>query len=129
MQPVLQLAALAVVAALLSRMVPAKEFSILLPLAACGFVLGVLLEFLTPVLSFVRELEELAGLESALLEPLWKVLGITLVSRLGAQLCTDAEQKSLAELIRQGGEWLGIYAALPLLRAVLALMRGLLGGE
>ncbi len=128
MQQVLQLAALAVIAAMLTRLVPEKAFSVLLPLGTCLIALGLLVEFLSPVLDFARELQELVGLESALLEPLWKVLGITLVCRLGAQLCTDAEQKTLAELLRRGGDLLGLYAALPLLRAVLALLRGLVGG-
>jgi len=128
MPQALQLTALAVIAALLVRTVPAKEFAVLLPLAAGLLVIGLLAEFLGPVLDFARELETLTGLESAVLVPLWKVLGITLVCRLGAQVCVDTEQKALAELVRRGGDVLGLYAALPLLRAVLQLLRGLMGG-
>ena len=122
MAEVVQLAALAVVAALLTRLIPGKEFSILLPLAAGLVVMNLVVEFLRPVLSFAEELQALTGLESTLLEPVWKVLGITLVCRLGAQLCVDAEQKALAEIILRGGDVLGLYAALPLLRAVVALV-------
>ena len=128
MSQALQLTALAVVAALLVRMVPAKEFAQLLPLAACMAITVLVVEFLSPVLDFARELQEATGLEPALLTPLWKVLGITLVCRLGAQICLDAEQKTLAELIQRGGDVLGLYTALPLLRAVLTLLRGLMGG-
>ena len=85
-------------------------------------------EYVAPILELARELQDLTGLESSLLVPLWKVLGITLICRLGTQICADAEQKAMSELIRRGGDVLSLYAALPLLRAVLTLLRGLMGG-
>ena len=128
MAQAMQMAALAVVTALLVRTVSAKEFSVLLPLAAGLLIIGLAAEYVAPILELARELQDLTGLESSLLVPLWKVLGITLICRLGTQICADAEQKALSELIRRGGDVLSLYAALPLLRAVLTLLRGLMGG-
>ncbi len=129
MQQALQLAALAILTALLIRMQQGKEYGILLALAACAAAGVVLARVVQPLLTFVRELGEQTGLQPALLSPLWKVVGITLISRLSGAVCDDAGQKTLGELVRQGGEVLALCAALPLMRAVLALLSALSGGN
>lgn len=128
MQQALQIAALAMIAALLVNVLQGKEFGVLLALAACAAVGTLLVQMLQPLISFARELSEQTGLESGLLAPLWKVLGITMICRLGAAVCTDAGQKALGELVQRGGEVLALCAALPLMQAVLALLKTLSGG-
>ena len=128
MQQALQLAALATLTALLAAALRGKEYGLLLSLAACVAAAVLLVEVLRPLLAFARELAEQTGLASALTAPLWKVLGITLICRLGAAVCADAGQKALGELVQRGGELLALCAALPLMRAVLELLERLMGG-
>ena len=113
---------MAVVAALLTRLIPGKEFSILLPLAAGLVVMNLVVEFSASGSELCRGITGSDGPRIDAVGACVKVLGITLVCRLGAQLCVDAEQKTLAEIILRGGDVLGLYAALPLLRAVVALV-------
>ena len=128
MQQAMQLVALAAIAAILSGVVQAKGFDVLLVLAACTTAAVLLLELLRPLLSFAEELQDQIGVDEALMTPLWKVLGITLVCRMGTAVCTDAGQKALGELVQRGGELLALCAALPLMRAVLRMIQTLTGG-
>ena len=81
-----------------------------------------------PVVSFLSELRQLAGLEPALLQPLLRTVGIGLLTQLTASVCADAGESTVARLIELCGSVLGIYTALPLLEAVLSLLRTMLEG-
>ena len=56
------------------------------------------------------------------------VLGIGLLTQLTASVCADAGESTVARLIELCGSVLGIYTALPLLEAVLSLLRTMLEG-
>ena len=81
-----------------------------------------------PVVSFLSELRQLAGLEPALLQPLLRTVGIGLLTQLTASVCADAGESTVTRLIELCGSVLGIYTALPLLEAVLSLLRTMLEG-
>ena len=55
-------------------------------------------------------------------------LGIGLLTQLTASVCADAGESTVARLIELCGSVLGIYTALPLLEAVLSLLRTMLEG-
>ena len=88
----------------------------------------VLMNVAEPVVSFLSELRQLAGLEPALLQPLLRTVGIGLLTQLTASVCADAGESTVARLIELCGSVLGIYTALPLLEAVLSLLRTMLEG-
>jgi hypothetical protein len=57
---------------------------------------------------------------------LLRTTGISLITGLGAQLCRDAQAGSLALTLELCGGVCAIYAALPLLRAVMNLIQELI---
>ena len=87
METFFQAAALVVVGVILCLSLgkERKETAVLLSLAVCAMAALTAGAFLSPVLDFLRELSDLAGLESSVLTILLKVLGIGLISQL-AQL-------------------------------------------
>ena len=130
MEAVIRLSALAVVAAVLCVVVRQQEkpLALLLSLAACSVILLAALEFFSPILSVVEKLRDLSGLNEAVTAPLLKVTGIGLLTQVAAGVCEDAEEKTLGKAVEIGGSVLAVYAALPLLSAVLELMEEMLGG-
>ena len=66
------------------------------------------------------------GLSSDLLQPLLKTVGIALVSRTGAELCRDADQKAMASVVEAAGAFSAVVVSIPLLGAVWELLRGML---
>ena len=130
MQEFLQVAVIGVVtvvfAALLKR--NSGELAILLTIGAC-VLMGVLIVRMTePVLTFLGKLRNLAGLDTELMTPLLKTVGIGLLTQLAASVCTDAGESAIAKLIELCGSVLAIYLALPLLEAVMDLIQSMSGG-
>ena len=86
------------------------------------------LKLVEPVVSFLSKLQDLAGLDDALLTPLLKSVGIGIVTQICAAFCADAGESALARLIELCGGILAIYIALPLLEAVIDMIRTMTGG-
>lgn len=123
-------AAVAIVGAVLVLVVrrTSPELALLLSLAACLALAFVLLQLLTPVLTFLETLRETAGLNEAVLAPLLKTVAIGLIAKIAAAVCADAGQTSIGGFVELCGSVCALYTALPLLNAVLDLLQSLMGG-
>ena len=129
MDTLLQVAGLGLIAVLLGLVLKKGNGVLaLLTLAACAAMTVSIVRLAEPVVSFLSELRQLAGLEPALLQPLLRTVGIGLLTQLTASVCADAGESTVARLIELCGSVLGIYTALPLLEAVLSLLRTMLEG-
>ena len=120
----IQAAVLCVTAALLALVVRrgSPEAALLLPLGAAVVVLLSLAGSLTALMEFLGQLVEESGLSRELFIPLYKTIGIALVVKLGGSLCRDAGESALSSVVETAGAVCALIAALPLLRAVLALL-------
>ena len=120
MDTLLQVAGLGLIAVLLGLVLKKGNgvLALLLTLAACAAMTVSIVRLAEPVVSFLSELRQLAGLEPALLQPLLRTVGIGLLTQLTASVCADAGESTVARLIELCGSVLGIYTALPLLEAV-----------
>jgi len=91
--------------------------------AAVGFLflagpLGDLLDFMTEVSRY--------GVSQKLLIPLYKIVGIAVVVKVGGDLCRDAGESALASVVETAGSVCALLVALPLLRGVLTLLMELM---
>ena len=130
MQEMLQIAALAVVAAVRCVILRSYTdmFGMLLSLAGCVLVLVLALRFFSPILVLVEKLRALTGLADAVTEPVLKIVGIGILTQLSGSVCRDAGESSLAHTVELGGTILSLYASSPLMSAVLELMEEMLNG-
>ena len=128
MDAALKLTALGLTAALLALVVKRQspELALALSLCACALGAGLLLKGIVPVLNLARSLADRAELDGSLTAPLWKCMGLGLLTELSAAVCADAGQSALAKLVELGGGLLCLVVSLPLLQAVLALIEELL---
>ena len=94
----------------------------------CALCFLTVLPFFSPVLAFVRRLEEITGLSQAVFAPLFKTAAIGLLSQLAGTLCRDSGQQALGQTIEICSGFLCIYLALPLLEMVLSLLQTMIGG-
>ena len=128
MESVVRLAAAAVAAALCAVVVKqhAREVGAVLALAAGALLLGAALGAIEEVRALADELGELIGLSPAVLAPVLKTVGIAILTRIAAELCRDAGEGGIAAAAETAGAAAAVLAALPLLRAVLSTVTGLL---
>ncbi len=120
----LKLAAIAVTAALCAVVVrkSAAELAAAIALAAGAILLGSVLSALEGVRAFMDELADLAGLSPALLAPVLKTVGISILTRFAAALCRDAGEGGIAAFVETAGAVSALLVSLPLLRTVLDMV-------
>lgn len=105
-----------------------KDMQILLVVAGCCMVAGVAATFLRPVIVLLGELQELGNLNPELTGIVIKSAGIGLVSELACMICSDAGNASLGKSVQLLGSSVVLYLALPVFRALIELVQGILEG-
>lgn len=128
MSDVIKVAAAAIVAAVCAIVVRKQAPEISLLLSACAGLLILLYcsGALQAVVDLMDKLGEVSGLSAAVVEPVMKVTGIAIITRLAADLCRDAKEGALAATVEMAGSALALLAVLPLMSAVLEMLSGLL---
>ena len=123
-------AAMAIVCALLCTVLKqhGAELSSVLALAGCVGLLIAAFTVLSPVMTFLRRLSGLAGINAALLAPVLKAAAVGLLTQLTESFCKDAGQQALAKAVELGGGVLALYALLPLASSVAELLQRMAGG-
>lgn len=124
METLVRVGVVGVVAAIFAAVLKknSKELAILLTLAACAMIALLAAELTEPILRFFSKLRGFAGLDSELLSPVLKTIGIGLLAQLCANVCADAGENAVAKLIELCAAVLSIYISLPLLEAVLQMI-------
>ena len=94
----LQIAGFSVLAAFMALSIRKlnADMSLILALAAGVILLGIAVLKLTGIVSVLHSLASAAGLNSAYLQTLLKVIGIATLAQFAAQTCRDAGEEGLA---------------------------------
>lgn len=100
-----------------------KDIALLLSTAVCCMVIAVGISYLTPVVDFLRELQANTGMDPAFIRIILKSVGIGLVAEIAGLICTDAGNAALAKTIQILATAVILWLALPLMRALLELVR------
>lgn len=126
----IQVAAFGLVGVVLITLLRSRsgELALLLSLAVCVLLGLMLVRVAEPVISLLRSLQRIAQIEDALMRPVLKTLGIGMITQIAANVCVDGGESAVARMIELCGTFLALYAAIPLLEAVLDLVRNLSGG-
>ena len=91
------------------------QFKNLLTLGCCALVLLLGSSFLQPVMDFLRELEDLGGLNTELVQ-------------FAGMVCTEAGNGSLAKALEILAAIVILWLSIPVFRGLLSLIQGILGG-
>ena len=123
-----QAAAVAVTVAVCAAVVRrgAPEIALVLGLAAGTWVLLSVLGSLEAVASLMEELSQLAGLDRAVVEPVFKTVALSILTKLTSEVCRAAGEGGIAAAVETAGTVLALAVALPLARGVLELMKEML---
>ena len=100
--------------------------ALLISLAAVTVLTGLLLPVVQSIYGQVKGLMTGSGLEEGLLLPLLKVLAVTQITRITAELCRDAGERGLAAKLELCGAAVSLICILPLVEQALKLI-GTLG--
>ena len=128
MEGMIQAAAVAVSAVLCAAVVRrgAPELAFVLSLAAGTWVLLNAVDSLSVVAALMQELSQLAGLDQSVIEPVFKTVVLSLLTKLTTEVCRAAGENGIAAAVEMAGTILALTVALPLVRGVMELMEGML---
>ena len=128
MDDMVKVAALAITAALCACVVKkqVRELGLVLALAAGALILGMAFQALSGLGVLLDSLSGLAGLSPAVLSPVFKTVGISILTKITAELCRDAGEGGIASFVETAGTVLALAAALPLVRGVVETMAEML---
>ena len=102
-----------------------KEYSVFL-LVAGGIIITLWgLAQISPVVGYIRELTD-AGDISEYFSVILKVLGISFIVQIGADICRDFGEAGIASKIEFAGKAAILAVVLPVLRSVISMSLGLL---
>ena len=100
--------------------------ALLISLAAVTVLTGLLLPVVQSIYGQIKGLMTGSGLEEGHLLPLLKVLAVTQITRITAELCRDAGERGLAAKLELCGAAVSLICILPLVEQALKLI-GTLG--
>ena len=125
-----QAAAMVLVASVLGLILAkqGKEMATMLTIGVCCMVMIGAVAFLKPVLDLLRQLESLGKLNSQMVQILFKVVGIGLVSEIAGMICTDAGNASMGKALQILGSAVMLWLSIPVFQTLLELIQKIVGG-
>ena len=105
-----------------------KSYASLLAMIGCVIVLAMGLSYLSPVMSFLQDLQTLGNLQPELMKILLKVTCIGILTEITALLCSDSGNNSLGQSLRILSAGVILWLALPIFQTLLDLIQSILEG-
>lgn len=116
--------AAAVCAGILRRNSP--EFAVPILLAAGIWILRSIVQPMGEVAASIARLTQFAQLEAVLIEPVVKVVSLSIITRITGEVCRAAGEGGVAAFVDVAGTILALVAAMPLMNAVVEMIGGML---
>jgi len=104
-----------------------KEIGTVLSITVCSIAATAALGYLQPVLEFLKSIENLTGLNNAMVETLLKVTGIGIITEVANLVCKDAGNESMGKAMQLLGAAVILYLSLPMFNSLIELLQKILG--
>ena len=104
-----------------------KEVSLLLTLGVCCMVGCLAMHYITPVVDFIRKLQDVGKLDGGMLEILLKAVGIGLIGEIASLICLDSGNAALGKSLQLLSAAVILWLSIPLMTRLLELLQDILG--
>ena len=111
----------AIVSILLRNSKP--EFSMLIPVVVSFTVLACAMPYLIRITEELSRMASSAGINSSYMRIVIKVIGISYLVCITAELCKDAGENAIAAKIELGGKLIILAMAIPIINSLLNLVK------
>ncbi|MBD5117247.1 MAG: stage III sporulation protein AD [Ruminococcaceae bacterium] len=122
------IASVALIAAVLSIVLKQykPEYSLFISIAAGILIFLSVIAVIEPIISFIGELTDMAGLEGIYGEVLIKALAICYITQLACDCCKDAGENAIAGKLQIAGKIAVLLIALPMFKSLVEIVTGLI---
>ncbi|MBR4016946.1 MAG: hypothetical protein IKK11_03940 [Oscillospiraceae bacterium] len=104
-----------------------KDFSTLLTLTVCAMVITVSASFLEPVISFLKQLQNISSLNQELFVVILKSVGICIIAEICTLVCKDAGNESMGKALQLISASVILWLSVPVFEKLLSLLDKMLG--
>lgn len=104
-----------------------KEIGLVLGLVVCCLVICGSITYLSPVIDFIDQLEELSNIDHELLRIVLKAAGISILADIVNLICADSGNASLGKALHMLGISVILWLSIPLFQALIDLLQSVLG--
>lgn len=128
LEQVVKMAAVGIVGAFAALLVKKSnpEQAMLICLAAAVAIFFLAVPAIDALFVYLDELTDATKLSRDILSPLFKTVGIAIITKLGVDICQEAGAKAAAGGLELAGSVAALVLAMPLFSAVLKMIEGLL---
>lgn len=122
------IASAALIAAVLSMVLKQykPEYSLFISIAAGVLIFLSVIAVIEPIIGFIGELTERAGLEGVYGEVLIKSLAVCYITQLACDCCKDAGENAIAGKLQIAGKIAVLLIALPMFKSLTEIVAGLI---
>ena len=99
------------------------EFSMLIPVVVSFTVLACAMPYLIRITEELSRMASSAGINSSYMRIVIKVIGISYLVCITAELCKDAGENAIAAKIKLGGKLIILAMAIPIINSLLNLVK------
>lgn len=99
------------------------EFSMLIPVVVSFTVLACAMPYLIKITEELSRMASSAGINSSYMRIVIKVIGISYLVCITAELCKDAGENAIAAKIELGGKLIILAMAIPIINSLLNLVK------
>ena len=103
-----------------------REESLMLSLGTCIIVLGGVMAFIYPLAGDIREIFEGSGISDAYISLIFKAAAICFITQITCEICRDSGEMAVASAAEIWGRAAVTFISVPVLRALLELIGGIL---
>lgn len=111
----------AVISIIIRRSKP--EFSMMIPIVISFTILAGVLPYLKEIIGELGSLSESVGINGAYMAVIIKIIGVSYLTSISAELCRDAGEKAIAAKIELGGKLIILAMSAPVITRMLDLVR------
>ena len=104
-----------------------KDFSLLLCLFVCCFVVIAAVQSLAPVITFIQKLQDYGKLNGEMVQILLKSVGIGFIAEIVSLICADAGNAALGKTLKFFASVIILMMSIPLLDSLITLVEEILG--
>ena len=103
------------------------DISLLLTILVCCMAFAAMIDYTRPVFQFLQRLKDVSQIDDELFRILIKSAGIGMLSQIACMICSDAGNKTLANVLQVVASVVILSLCIPLLDKVLVLIENVLG--
>ncbi len=128
MSMLIKIAAVAVAGTVLSLVIKknSPEMALMLTVSLALIALYLAFDTIREITDFIKSLADAARISPAVLTIVIKTIGVSIVTKLSADVCRDAGQSSVASGIELAGAFAALYISLPLFKTVMSMIESLI---